>query len=170
MAQVEIFTPNGVIAGLTPRLPLVGDGPTLEEPLPLERARWYPVDGSAPSHLGSITVTPDDVLVVVVPEPDVVIHQTWYDIELEVGPYHLRGRLGTPPGFDPDRALSRPGGSFVPLRDAVITLRDRAGTGAAERAHVKVNRFAVEGVASTLMLGFHFPGARFTVAAGAPTA
>lgn len=170
MAQVEIFTPDGVISGATPRLPLVGDGPTLEEPLPLERARWYPLDGSAPSHVGDTRVAPDDILVVVLPEPDILVHQTWYDLQLEIGPYRVQGKLGTPPGFDPDRAISRPGGSFVALRDAVITLRHRADAGAAERAHVQVNRYAVEGAASALMLGFYFPGAAFTVAASVPTA
>lgn len=161
MAQVEIFTPSGVVSGIAGRMPLVGDGPTLEQPLPIDEARWYPHDGAPPARRGSLSLLPDDILVVVTPEPDVKVHANWYAVVVELGPYRVSGQLSTPPGFDPERAITRPGGSFVPLRDAVIELRSRPDAGAAERAYVQVNRFAVERVTSTLMLGFFFPGATF---------
>ncbi len=170
MAQVEIFTTGGVISGSTPRLPLVADGPDLQSPLPLTDARWYPNDGSPPSQVDSVHVPPDDILVVVTPEPDVRVHATWYPITLELGPYRVTGQISTPPGFDPARALTRPGGAFVPVWDAVVELRDRVDSSAAERAHVEVNRYAVERVVSPLTLAFHFPGATLVTAEGAPVA
>jgi len=170
MPQIELFTPDGVVSGLTPALPLVGDGPTLETPLPLEDARWYPNDGSPPRHAGRTTVNPDDALVVVLPEPELRIHGNWHSITLELGPYRVSGRLETLPGFDPDRALMRPGGSFVPLWDAHIELLEQSAAGTAERAYVEVNRYAVVRVTSPLVLGFYFPGATFVEAEGVPVA
>jgi hypothetical protein len=170
MPQTELFTPDGVMSGMTPQLPLVGDGPTLEAPLPLDDCRWYPNDGSPPRHGGRVMVAPDDVLVVVLPEPEVRSHANWYPITVELGPYRVSGRLETLPGFDPDRAITRPGGSFVPLWDAHIELLQQPGAGTAERAYVQVNRYAVERVTSPLMLGFYFPGASFVEAEGVPVA
>ena len=85
---------------------------------------------------------------------------TWFSVTLELGPYRVTGELATHPGFDPERALARPSGIYVPLRDARIELVDEAGAGAAERPHVHVNRYAVERVVATLMLGHYFPGAQ----------
>ncbi|HSL97538.1 MAG TPA: hypothetical protein VK831_03105 [Candidatus Deferrimicrobiaceae bacterium] len=167
MAQLEVFTPDGIYTGVTSRLPLIGDGPTLDHPLPLEGARWYPNDGTTPAHHGSVSIPPDDILVVVLPEPELKVHTSWYPLTLDCGPYRLVGRFETQPGFDPDRALTRPSGGFVPLHEAVIELRGRADAGAAERAYVQVNRFAVERVVSPLSLTLYFPGASFVEAEGA---
>lgn len=158
MVQLEIFTPSGVVAGNAVRDGLI-QSPDLRSPVAIERARWYPLDGSKPEHRGSVLVPPDDVLVVATPEDDLVIHATWYSLSIDIGPYRVRGRLPTPPGFDPARALARPGGAFVTLRDACVELMNRPDAGVAERALVHVNRYAVERVESTLMLGFFFPGA-----------
>jgi hypothetical protein len=166
MAQLELFTPDGVYAGVAARLPLVGDGPILDRPLPLDEARWYPNDGTAAAQHGTVSIPPDDILVVVLPEPELKVHASSYPITLDVGPYRLRGRFETQPGFDPDRALTRPGGAFVPLHDVVIELRDRSDAAPAERAYVQVNRFAVEAGVSPLNLGYHFPGATFVEAEG----
>jgi hypothetical protein len=84
----------------------------------------------------------------------------WYSVALDVGPYHVSGRLATHPGFDPARALTRPSTGFVALRDATIELAGQVDAGVAERTYVHVNRYAVESVASSLMLGIYFPGAR----------
>jgi hypothetical protein len=84
---------------------------------------------------------------------------TWFSVTLDIGPYRVTGELATHPGFDPSRALARPGGIFVPLREARIELLAADGAGAAERPHVHVNRYAVERVVSSLMLGHYFPGA-----------
>ncbi len=162
MSQVEIFTPTGVVAGNAPRPGLVAS-PDLRSPVSIQLARWYPLDGSRPEHRGDVLIPPDDVLVVAVDERDVTIHATWYDLVLEMGPYRVSGRMGTPPGFEPAKALVRPGGAFVALRDGRIELMNHPGAGVAERSSIHVARYAVERVESTLMLGYFFPGAHQTV-------
>jgi hypothetical protein len=169
MAQVEIFTPTGVVAGIMSRTDLVQQ-PDLRSPVPVDKARWYPLDGSKPEHRGTVLVPPDDVLVVYVPEPEMTLHATWYSIVIEIGPYRVRGRMPTPVGFDPNRALARPGGAFVALREASVELMNRLDAGIAERSTVHVSRYAVERVESALMLGFFFPGAHLTTVAEAPVA
>jgi hypothetical protein len=172
MPHVEIFTPTGVVSGSAARATVDTDSKGAPSPLHVTQARWYPLDGSPPEHRGSITVLPDELLVVVTPPPALSIPGPWYPIELRLGPYELAGRLPTPPGFDPARALARPTGAFVALRDARIALVGRPNAGMPERSHVQVNRYAVEHVASSLMLGFFFPGAAFSALddqAGPPT-
>jgi hypothetical protein len=167
MAQVEIFTPTGVAAGTMSRPGLVQQ-PDLRSPVPVEKTRWYPLDGSKPEHRGSVLVPPDDVLIVYVPEPEMTLHATWYSILLEIGPYRVRGKMPTPVGFDPNRALARPGGAFVAMHDASIELMNRADAGIAERSLVHVSRYAVERVESALMLGFFFPGAHLVTTVEEP--
>jgi hypothetical protein len=169
MSQLEIFTPTGVVAGTELKGGLI-QAPDLRSPVAIERARWYPLDGSKPEHRGSVLVPPDDVLVVATNEAETTIHASWYTITLEIGPYRVRGRLPTPPGFDPNKALARPGGAFVSLRDASVELMNRADAGIAERASVHVNRYVVERVESDLMLGFFFPGAQLSSDKEAPVA
>jgi hypothetical protein len=62
------------------------------------------------------------------------------------------------PWFDPGRALTRPTGEFVQLKDVRITMRGMDGTPLAV-PQALVNRYAVERVDADLMLGFFFPGA-----------
>jgi hypothetical protein len=171
MAQLEIFTPSGVVAGTPLRGGLV-QAPDLRSPVAIERARWYPLDGSKPEHRGSVLVPPDDVLVVAEDETDIppTIHATWFSICLQIGPYRVKGRLPTPPGFDPAKALARPGGAFVAVRDAAVELMNRPDAGVASRSVVHVNRYAVERVESTLMLGFFFPGAHLEAPVEQPVA
>jgi hypothetical protein len=70
------------------------------------------------------------------------------------------------PGFDPGRALARPTGEFVLLRDVRIALgRDVDGPAVAQAAAV-VNRYVVDRVTADLMLGFFFPGAEMVVTGG----
>ena len=67
---------------------------------------------------GDLTIAIDDVLVAVADdEPTIPVHASWHAIRLEVGPYVVEGELPTLPGFDPGRALTRPTGEFVLLRD-----------------------------------------------------
>jgi hypothetical protein len=159
MPQVEIFTPDGVVAGGTTRPTLGSDNRGAPSILRVDGSRWYPLDGSAPERRGSVSVSADDQLVVVVPPPAFAVHSSLYPVELEVGPYHLEGRLPTLPGFDPGRALARPNGPFVGLREVTISLIGKSGAGSAKRAYALVNRYAVERVVSGLMLSFFFPGA-----------
>jgi hypothetical protein len=159
MPQVEIFTPTGVVSGSTPRGTVTSDTKGAPAPLPVDASRWYPLDGTAPQRRGSITVASDEILVVILAPPPYSVHAGWYPIELDLGPYHLEGRLPTAPGFDPARALARPTGAYVALRDVSISLTGRTDAGIAQRAYAHVNRYAVERIASSLMLGFFFPGA-----------
>jgi hypothetical protein len=159
MAEVEIYTPTGVLAGDTNQLPPPHDHPDLPIPLVLEAARWYPIDGSAPSQHPGGRVDPDEMLLVASAIPEVKVHLAWYPITLDIGPYRVSGQLGTHPGFDPARALARPGGAFTAVHDVTIELLEQPGAGLAERPYVHVNRYAVDRVSSTMMLGFYFPGA-----------
>jgi hypothetical protein len=159
MPQVEIFTPTGVVSGSTPRPTIGSDAKGAAAPLPVDASRWYPLDGTAPERRGSLTVAPDDILLVVLAPPPFSVHASWYPIELEVGPYRLEARLPVSPGFDPARALARPTGAFVAIRDVAITLTGRNDAGIAERSYAQVNRYAVDRIRSNLMLGFFFPGA-----------
>ena len=170
MAAVEIYAPTGVIAGETAGVPLSNDGPDLGSPLTVDDSRWYPLDGGAPSERGLVRVAPDDILLIVTGEEDMTVHMNLYPITLDVGPYRVAATIATLPGFDPDRALARPGHTYIPLRDATIELLTRGDVAPARRAHLHVNRYAVEAVASSLMLGFFFPGARFTQPEATPVA
>ena len=170
MAEVEVYTPSGVIAGLMPRVPLSSDEHELTSPLTLRDARWYPLEAGKPAYRGDVQIPPDDTLAFVTDEQDFPVHMNLYAITLEVGPYRISASIATLPGFDPDRALSRPGGTFVPLRDATIELIDRPDVASAERAHLHVNRYAVESCTCSLILGFYFPGARFATPEAVPVA
>jgi hypothetical protein len=71
--------------------------------------------------------------------------------------------MPTMPGFDPGRALARPTGEFVLLRDAHVELIDRADAGEAVCTQILVNRYTVDRIEADLMLGFFFPGAAMKV-------
>lgn len=159
MPQVEIFTPTGVVSGSTSRATVASDTRGAPQSMPVDASRWYPLDGQSPERRGAITVPSDEILIVILGAPPFTVHASWYPIDLDVGPYHVDARLPTLPGFDPARALARPTGAYIALRDASISLVGRPDTGIAERPWVHVNRYAVERVTSNLMLGFFFPGA-----------
>ena len=170
LIELEIFTSTGVLAGTVAHIPLTNDGPDLVQPLPVEDGRWYPIDGSRPTHRGESTVSPDDILLIVTPVPELKVHMAWYSVALEVGPYRVSGRLATHPGFDPVRALARPGSTFIALSDATIELAGRNEAGSAQRPYLHVNRYAVDRATSTLMLGHFFPGARLVAQESTPVA
>ncbi len=170
MSDIEIFTPTGVLAGWTAGVPLTNDGPDLGRPLVVDTGRWYPLDGARPSRCDSTVVAPDDILLMVTPIPELKVHMAWYSIALDVGPYHVSARLATLPGFDPAKALARPGSTFVALSDATVELIGRDAAGGAQRPHLHVNRYAVDRVTSTLMLAHFFPGARLVGQEIAPVA
>lgn len=160
VSDCEIYTPTGVLVGTADATPVTADGPDLTAPLEATDARWYPLDGETPSERPLVRVAPDDLLIVVTPAPELKVHLTWYLIALDIGPYRVTGRLSTHPGFDPEKSISRPGGSFIPLSEARIELIDHPEAGSAERPHVHVNRYVVEHVSSAIMLGHFFPGAQ----------
>jgi len=170
MTEVEIFTPTGVLSGLTAGVPLSLEGPDLTAALRVREGSWFPLDGGTAEQQSESQVAPDDILILVAKHAELLVHMTWYAVTLDLGPYRVTGELATHPGFVPEQSLARPGSTFVPLRDARIELIDQAGAGAADRTHVHVNRYAVERVVSSLMLGHYFPGAQLltpeTVTAG----
>jgi hypothetical protein len=167
MPLIEVYAPRGVATGNSSGPSGVDAAGETASALRLEPATWYPLDGG-PAVPGGRMVAGDDQLLIASDEPEPVIHATWYPIVLDIGPYRVTGRLGTPPGFDPERALARPSGPFITLREATIELLGRSDGEPATRARVDVNRYAVDRVRASLMLGFFFPGA--VVEPGMPVA
>src|SRR4029077_682703 len=122
---------------------------------------------SRPQPSGSLAIAEDDVMIAIADQvDDLPVHAQWHDIALDVGPYRVTGQMPTMPGFDPGRALARPTGEFVLLRDVRIALaRDVDGPAVAQAAAF-VNRYVVDRVTADLMLGFFFPGAEMVVTDG----
>jgi len=158
--RVDAYTSGGMASGILARPGPLRDA--LEEggSLPLDGAAWQGLDDAAASAAGSLAIPSDDVLVAVADDdPGVPVHANWHHIQLESGPYTVEGQLATLPGFDPGRALTRPSGEFLMLRDIRLSVRARPEAGIAMGDHALVNRYAVERIRADLMLGFFFPGA-----------
>lgn len=167
--RVEIYGATGVAVGIVSRVGRLRE--ILETGLDLlvEQVAWHPLDGSPPQTGGSISVAEDDILLAVADRTEEGhVHAQWHDIELESGPYRVRGQMPTMPGFDPGRALARPSGEFVLLRDVRIALISEDDGAEVEHAEALVNRYCVDRIRADLMLGFFFPGAEMTVSDGLP--
>lgn len=154
---IEAYTAAGALSGLIPLGGRLRDLLEAAVQLPIDRCRLRRLDGALEPP-DDVVLAVDDLLLVVSDDTELPIHAVWHDVRLVVGPYRVEGRLPTQPGFDPARALARPTGSYVLVRDARVELRDRPGA-AVEHPHLLVNRYAVDEVAADLMLGFFFPGA-----------
>lgn len=170
MHQVEAYTATGIASGVVSAAGEAWIGPSEGGPILVERAIWYPIEGGPPERRERVELLEDEVLVLAVERTDVSVHAVWHSIVLDAGPYRVSAELPTPPGFDPGRALTRPGGSFVALRDVRIEIAGRPGTGMVERPWAFVNRYAVDRVAADMILGFFFPGAHFETEQGVPAA
>ena len=160
--HVDAYMAGGIARGVLARAGSLREVLEHDRALTLERVQWQPLGGrSGPSSGVSIPI--DDVLVAVGDDDaGAPMHASWHAIRVEIGPYLIDGEMPTFPGFDPGRALTRPTGDFVLLRDVRIAPRDAldpqaAGVPAGKQA--LVNRYGVESVACDLMLGFFFPGA-----------
>jgi len=165
--RVEVYGASGVAIGVVARAGRLRE--ILESGLDLlvERAAWHPLDGSPAQQAGEVSVAEDDVFLAVTDEnEDGPVHAQWHDIILDVGPYRVTGQMPTMPGFDPGRALARPTGAFVLLRDVRIALGDDPDGPAVDQAAAFVNRYVVDRVAADLMLGFFFPGAEMILTEG----
>ncbi|HEX2753843.1 MAG TPA: hypothetical protein VHM48_00170 [Candidatus Limnocylindrales bacterium] len=165
--RVEIYGAAGVAVGVVARAGRLRE--ILESGLDLlvERAAWHPLDGSTPRPSDALAIAEDDILVAVADQiEDGPVHAQWHDIGLDVGPYRVTGQMPTMPGFDPGRALARPTGVFVLLRDVRIGLLGDADGPAVAQGAAFVNRYVVDRVAADLMLGFFFPGAEMIVTGG----
>lgn len=158
--RVELFTAEGVLSGVLARTGHLRDVLEAGGALEVERAAWRPwLDPASSRPAGSVRLAVDDILAATGDDaPPMPVHASWHAVRLVVGPLDIQGDLPTLPGYDPGRALARPSGEFVLLRDVVIRAPgDAAGVAPIPVAHV--NRYAVERVAADLMLGFYFPGA-----------
>jgi hypothetical protein len=165
--RVEIYGASGVALGVVARAGRLRE--VLESGLDLlvEETAWHPLDGSAPRPGGAMTIAEDDILLAVADHvDDLPVHAQWHDISLDVGPYRVTGQMPTMPGFDPGRAIARPTGVFVLLRDVRIALRADADGPSVSQPAAFVNRYVVDRVAADLMLGFFFPGAEMVVTGG----
>jgi hypothetical protein len=169
--RVEAYTAGGIAMGVVAR-----SGPLREAldgagDLLVETARWLPLDGSPEQLGGEIRVAADDLLLLVADEAEGgPVHAQWHTIELDAGPYLVVGEMPTMPGFDPGRALARPSGEFVFLRDARIRLIGEADAGEASAPRLLVNRYTVDRVKADMMLGFFFPGAEMVLTGAAAAA
>jgi hypothetical protein len=168
--RVEAYTANGIATGV-----VAGAGHLREHldgtrELLIEGSDWLPIDGSAGYRAGDVQLPVDDLLMVASDDlGDVPGHAQWHRIDLDSGPFRIEGELSTMPGFDPGRALTRPTGQFVLLRDVRITLVNEPGAGEASCAHVLINRYTVDRIAADIMLGFFFPGAAMSMTLGGAT-
>lgn len=166
--RVEIYTAGGVATGVVAR-----SGPLREAldgagDLLVERTRWLPLDGSGEQAVGDVRLAADDILLVTADEGEAgPVHAQWHTIEIDAAPYRVVGEMPTMPGFDPGRALARPTGEFVFLRDVRIRLLGRDDAGEAAAPRLLVNRYTVDRVAAELMLGFYFPGAEMVMTGAA---
>jgi hypothetical protein len=156
--QVDAYTVGGKAHGT-----LTGAGhlrDILEQTgeLALHGVRWLPLGASEAQPAGDLTIAIDDVLVAVADgESAIPVHASWHALRIEVGPYVVEGELPTLPGYDPERALARPNGEFVLLREPRLGPHD--GTVVPIGREALVNRYGVERVEADIMLGFYFPGA-----------
>ncbi len=158
--HVDAYTSGGVASGLLARPGHLRETLEHEPTLDLERATWRDLSVATPRPAGELSMPIDDVLVAVADEDlTVAVHASWHAIRLEVGPYIIEGELPTLPGFDPGRALTRPSGEFVVLRDVRLSMLADPTFGTALGHHALVNRYGVERVTADIMLGFFFPGA-----------
>ena len=166
--QVDAYLSGGIATGTFARAGQLRDFLETSSELPLAEASWQALDGATPGPSGDVTIASDDCLIVVSDDdPFIAAHAAWHSIELEVGPYTVSGDLPTLPGFDPGRALTRPSGEFVMLRDVRLGLVAAPET-TIECHHALVNRYGVDRVTADLMLGFFFPGAAMEDPPGAP--
>jgi hypothetical protein len=168
--KVDAYTEGSVVRGLV--APDVRLRETLDMILELEilAATVVALDAGTATPTGSIAIAVDDLFAIAGnDDPALPVHAAWHRIRIEAGPYEIEGELSTMPGFDPGRALTRPTGTFVLLRDVVIGLIGRADGGEARHPHALVNRYTVDAVEADIMLGFFFPGARLVGTPIAPT-
>jgi len=158
--RVDAYTTAGMASGTLARPGGLRDVLETDGSLSLDEAEWRGLEDPAARPAGSMSIPSDDVLVAVGDDdPGVPVHASWHHVHLEAGPYTVEGELPTLPGFDPGRAITRPSGEFLMLRDIRLSVRARPEDGVALGDHALINRYTVERIRADLMLGFFFPGA-----------
>jgi hypothetical protein len=164
--RLEAYTLSGIVTGTVAWPAHLRDALETNAELQVEHAAFVPLDGRAPSAGGTRPLVVDDVVLAVPDEPmPGPVHAAWHAIAIEAGPYRIEAELATLPGFDPERALARPSGMFVVVRDVRVSLPAIPEVGTVCHEQGLVNRYAVDAIESDLMLGFFFPGARMTFSA-----
>jgi hypothetical protein len=162
--HVEAYTMGGIVTGVIARPEHLRDVLENATEVQLDDAIEAALDGS-PVRAAAGQLVIDDLVVAVgdedLPAP---VHAQWHPITLEAGPWLVQGDLPTLPGFDPGRALTRPSGTFVLLRDVRVSLIGNPAAGENVHASALVNRYSVDRVDAPLMLGFFFPGAHIEAA------
>jgi hypothetical protein len=168
--QVELYTAEGVAIAVVARIGTLRDIVEAGRELVLESATWHPLDGGPARPTGELRLAPDDIHIAVSDtSEDGPVHAQWHDVGVDLGPYRVTGQMPTMPGFDPGRALARPTGEFVLLRDVEITLIGQETAGSVRQRTALVNRYVVDRVEADLMLGFFFPGAEMVITGGHET-
>jgi len=165
---LQAYTAEGLVRGSI--LPQGGLGDLLEalDSITVDAAVVTPLDGRPDVREPRAEIAIDDLLVVVAPpSTPAPVHASWHELALAIGPYLVEGLLPTLPGFDPGRALARPGGTFVLLGSARVSLAVDPAAGGVEHPFAWVNRYTVESVEADLDLGVFFPGARSVAGHGA---
>jgi hypothetical protein len=158
--RVDAYITGGVASGLLARPEHLRDVLESESTLELERVSWRALGEAAARSIDHLSIPVDDVLIAVADaDPVLPVHASWHAIRLEVGPYRIDGELPTLPGFDPGRALTRPSGDYVMLRDVRLAIVGGSSATVVIGQHALVNRYSVERVTADIMLGFFFPGA-----------
>lgn len=156
--QVDAYTVGGKASGVLARPGHLRENLEQSGELALQDVRWFPLGAAEGQAAGDLTIAIDDVLVAVTDDESAIpVHASWHALRIEVGPYAMEGELPTLPGYDPDRALARPNGEFVLLRDPRLGRLGEEIVPIGSQA--LVNRYSVERVEADIMLGFFFPGA-----------
>ncbi len=168
--HVDAYTVGGMASGVLAQAGYLRDALEGAPDLPLERVAWRALDATGSRPAGALTIPVDEVLIAVADDhPSIPVHAAWHAIRLEVGPYIVEGEMPTLPGYDPGRALARPTGEFVLLRDVRLAHRDAPERSVALGHHALINRYGVERVEADIMLGFYFPGAAMDQPEAAPS-
>jgi hypothetical protein len=160
--RVEAYTLGGIVTGVITRPGHLRDILEASTELTVGEASSAPLEGSLATAAEHQIPIDDLVVAVGDQEHPGPVHAAWHPIRLEAGPWVVEGDLPTLPGFDPGRALTRPTGTFVLLRDVRISLLAQPEAGQNSHESVLVNRYSVDRVDADLMLGFFFPGAHIT--------
>ncbi len=157
--RVDAYMAGGIASGTVDCAGQLRDLLETSTDVAMLETSWLPLDGGAPQAKGDVAVAIDDVLIVISDDdPYISQHAAWHGISLVVGPYVIDGELPTLPGFDPGRALTRPSGEFVMLREVKLGLVG-GGDETVAFPHALINRYGVDRVRADIMLGFFFPGA-----------
>jgi len=158
--RVDAYTSGGVASGTLARPGSLQEMLETDGSISLVGAAWQGLEDASAQSAGSISIPSDDILVAVGDEdPGIQVHAAWHRVHLEAGPYTIEGDLATLPGFDPGRAITRPSGEFLLLRDIRLSVRAQPEAGVSLGDHALINRYTVERIRADLMLGFFFPGA-----------